>query len=51
MTMRDVVLDSGDDVTGLVDEDWSDVETPIDRPPKRAAIEWEDLECRIRDRS
>jgi hypothetical protein len=30
MTMRDVVLDSGDDVTGLVDEDWSDVETPID---------------------
>jgi hypothetical protein len=30
MTMRDVVLDSGDDVTGLVDEDWSDVEAPID---------------------
>jgi hypothetical protein len=30
MTMRDAVLDSGDDATGLVDEDWSDVETPID---------------------
>jgi len=30
MTMRDAVLDSGDDGSGLVDEDWSDVETPID---------------------
>lgn len=27
--MRDAVLES-DDVAGLGDEDWSDVETPID---------------------
>jgi hypothetical protein len=30
MTMSDAVLDWGDDATGLDDEDWSDVETPID---------------------
>jgi hypothetical protein len=28
--MKDAVLESGDDMTGLDAEDWSDVEMPID---------------------
>jgi hypothetical protein len=30
MTMRDAVLESGDDASVLDTEDWSDVEVPID---------------------